>query len=186
MIWFTDHSIYLESFIEFLWSAFHGIQILHHNGNPFKYLLCALFLFLSVFFCLRGLQKNPPDIPFLAGTYADTLISPGWCKASIHILKLRYGFQNTVLTVTLQESISNHLFLNITLTDQRSWSGLFICSLSHDVLSGFFITGSHFILLVTDEWMLLLLTGEDCTLPVSDFFTPDPESLYQFCDSYSI
>lgn len=72
------------------------------------------------------------------------------------------------------------------LTDQRSWSGLFICSLSHDVLSGFFITGSHFILLVTDEWMLLLLTGEDCTLPVSDFFTPDPESLYQFCDSYSI
>lgn len=53
MIWFTDHSIYLESFIEFLWSAFHGIQILHHNGNPYKFIMC--FIFISV--CLLLPQR---------------------------------------------------------------------------------------------------------------------------------
>jgi len=78
---------YLESFIEN-----SGLHFTLYR-TTFRTAILQTFFFLFLSSASEG-YKRFSAFSVLSGTYADTIISPVWCKASIHILKLQYGFQN--------------------------------------------------------------------------------------------
>lgn len=88
-------------------SAFHIIQNHFPDGYPSDF-----FLSFFISSASEG-YKRFSAFSVLSGTYADTIISPVWCKASIHILKLQYGFQNKTVPL-LCRNVSSGLWLTQT------------------------------------------------------------------------